>query len=950
MIRPLIQPAGFALAMALAAPAWAAEPVAPIELVKKVDIPYEMFTLPNGLRVIVHTDRKAPVVAVSIWYHVGSKDESKGKTGFAHLFEHLMFNGSENSPGDWFEPLRQIGGTDLNGTTWYDRTNYFQTVPTAALERTLFLESDRMGYLLGAVTQEKLDNQIGVVQNEKRQGDNQPFGQLEYFIGTTIAPEGHPYHHSTIGSMADLQAASLEDVKGWFRAKYGPDNAVLVLAGDIDAARAKLLVTKYFGSIPSGPKVERVNAPVPTLPAPVQKIIRDRVPYTLLTRTWAIEGVNGADTTALSVGASVLGGLSSSRLDNALVRQEQVAVSVSTSVQPFEQVGLFQVQAVVKPGQDATAVAARLDVLIADFIANGPTEDEVRRVATQSISGTLSGLEQVGGFGGKAVALAEGLVYSNDPAKYKKELNEIATITPARVKAAMAKWLTRPVAKIDVVPGERDTSPETLAITGDAPVAATVTAAADVPKAPAAATGAAKAARNMPPLDPFPALDFPTIERGKLKNGIPVYFARRATVPTVRVAVSFDAGSAADPKDGSGLQTLTLALLDEGTTTKNSTQIAEAQERLGAQISAGGSLDRSTVGLYALTANLAPSLDLLADVIRNPVFDAKEVERLRAQQLAGISAQLSEPEGIANYVLPSKLYGPDHPYGRPFSGTGGAASVAKLTRESVVRFRNDWLRPDNAAIYVVGDTSLAEVTALLDARFGNWPSNRMARPVKALTTPVPVPAATKIYFVDRPQSPQSVILMGQVLSSTGADDSLITLRRANDVFGGNFLSRINMDLRETKGWSYGVRSSVGGFEDRVAYTINAPVQADRTGDSVKAVLDQLRDYAGGKGTTVAERDRTVNGSIRELPGQYETSGAVLGAMQQIINLKRPDNFYETLGARYTALKPSDFDAAMRKAVDPNKFAIVIVGDAKVVRPQLEKLGLPVEIVQLPTAN
>ncbi len=938
MLRTVV----LALPLLFVSPAYAAEPVAPVELIKSVDIPYDMFTLPNGLRVIVHTDRKAPVVAVSIWYHVGSKDEPKGKTGFAHLFEHLMFNGSENSTGDWFEPLRQIGGTDLNGTTWYDRTNYFQTVPTAALERTLFLESDRMGYLLGAVTQEKLDNQIGVVQNEKRQGDNQPFGLLQYYIGTTLSPEGHPYRHSTIGSMADLQAASLEDVKGWFRAKYGPDNAVLVLAGDIDAARAKTLVAKYFGAIPRGPKVDRVAAPVPTLPAPVQTTIKDRVPYTLLSRHWAVEGVNGVDTAALSVGASVLGGLSSSRLDNALVRQEQVAVSVSAGVQAFEQVGAFQVQAVVKPGQDAAAVATRLDALVADFIAKGPTEDEVRRVATQSISGTLSGLEQVGGFGGKAVALAEGLVYSNDPAKYKKDLNEIAAMTPARVKAAMAKWLTRPVAKIDVVPGERDTSPAALAITGDTPVAAAA--------APAGATGPTKTARSMPPLDAFPPLDFPTIERAKLKNGIPVYFARRATVPTVRVAVSFDAGSAADPKDGAGLQTLTMALLDEGTTTKNSTQIAEAQERLGAQLSSGGSVDRSSVGLYALSANLAPSLDLLADVIRNPVFDAKEVERLRAQQLAGISAQLSEPAGIANYVLPAKLYGDGHPYGRPFSGTGDAASVARITRDAVVQFRRDWLRPDNAAIYVVGDTTLAEVTALLDARFGTWPSDRMARPVKALTTPIPVPAATKIYFVDRPQSPQSVILMGQVLASTGADDSLITLRRSNEVYGGNFLSRINMDLRETKGWSYGVRSSVGSFEGRVAYTINAPVQADRTGDSVKVLLDQLRDYAGAKGTTLAERDRTVNGSIRELPGQYETSGAVLAAMQQIVTLKRPDDFYEKLGARYTALTPADFDAAMRKAVDPSRFAIVIVGDAKVVRPQLEKLGLPLENVTLPTAR
>ncbi len=943
----MIRTTSVALAFILAAPAFAADKPAPVSaLIAKVDIPYEQFTLPNGLRVLVHTDRKAPVVAVSVWYHVGSKDEVKGKTGFAHLFEHLMFNGSENSPGDWFEPLRQIGGTDYNGTTWYDRTNYFETVPTAALERALYLESDRMGYLLGAITQEKLDNQIGVVQNEKREGDNQPFGLLQYYIGTTLSPDGHPYRHSTIGSMADLQAASLEDVKNWFRAKYGPDNAVLVLAGDIDAKRAKMLVAKYFGEIPRGPAIQRVNAPVPTLVAPVSEVIRDRVPYTLLTRNWAIEGVNGVDTAALTVAASVLGGLSSSRLDNALVRQEQVAVQVSASVESFEKVGVFQVQTVVKPGQDAAKVAARLDALVDDFIKTGPTEDEVKRVATQSISGTLSGLEQVGGFGGKAVALAEGLVFSNDPAKYKKDLAEIAAMTPARVKAAMAKWLTRPVAKIDVAPGERDTSPETLAITGDSPVATPPAASGAKPESKIVVSKV----RNAPPLDPFPALDFPAIERTTLKNGIPVYFARRATVPTVRVAVAFDAGSAADPKEMSGLQTLTMSLLDEGTTTLNSTQIAETQERLGARLSSGGGIDRSTVGLYALSANLAPSLDLLADVIRNPAFDPKEVERLRAQQLAGISAQLSEPEGIASYILPAKLYGPDHPYGRPFSGSGDAVSVAKITRDDVANFRRRWLRPDNAAIYVVGDTTLAAIKPLLDARFGNWPSDRMARPVKAFDVAIPAPATTKIYLADRPQSPQSVILMGQVLRNTGRDDSLVTLRRANEVFGGNFLSRINMDLRETKGWSYGVRSSVGSFENRVAYTINAPVQSDRTGESVKVLLDQLKSYVGTNGTTQAERDRTVNGSIRELPGQFETSGSVLGAMQQIVNLGRPDDFYQKLGARYAALTSADFDKSVREAIDPDKLVVVVVGDAAKIKPQLDKLGIPVETVQLPTVK
>jgi zinc protease len=944
----LVRRSLLALPLLFAAPAIAAEPAPVAELVSKVDIPYQQFTLSNGLRVIVHTDRKAPVVATSIYYHVGSKDEPKGQTGFAHLFEHLMFNGSENSPGDFFEPLQQIGATDYNGTTWFDRTNYFQTVPKPALETALFLESDRMGHLLGAVTQEKLTNQIGVVQNEKRQGDNQPFGLVDYYVFSTLFPEGHPYHHDTIGSMADLSAASLDTVKNWFRAKYGPDNAVLVLAGDVDVATAKPLVQKWFGDIPRGPAITRVKADVPTLAADKDIALKDRVPYTSIRRYWAVEGVNGKDNAALEVAASVLGGLSSSRLDNALVRGESIAVNVTAGVQTFEQIGLLSVSADAKPGTDPALVARRLDEVVAQFLKEGPTADEVRRVATRSISGTIGGFESVGGFGGKAVALAEGLVYSGDPARYKKDLATLAAMTPAKVAAAARTWMGRPVLRIIVSPGERDTSPATLAITGDLPAGAPKPA--EAPKPASAEVAAAKPARAAPPLGAFPGLTFPAIERTKLANGIPVYFARRADVPTVRVAVGFDAGSAADPQDKLGLQSLTMSLLDEGTTKLNSTQIAETQERLGATLSSGGSLDRSQVGLYALTANLAPSLDLLAEVVRNPAFDPKEVERLRNEQLARIAASLSQPQGIANTILPGKLYGDAYPYARPFGGTGTTATVKGLTRDDVVRFQRDWLVPDNAAIYIVGDTTMAQIKPMLEARLGNWPSNRMARPKKDFSVAIPTPPATKIYLADRPQSPQSVILAGQVLTLTGKDPSRIVLDQANDVLGGAFLSRLNMDLRETKGWSYGVNSSVRGFENRVPYIISAPVQSDRTGDSVAALIDQVKAYLGPKGVTAEELARTKNGSIRELPGSFETSAAVMGGLMSIVQLGRPDNYYTTLADKYRSMTAADLDKAARGAIDPSKFAIVVVGDAAKVKPQLEKLGYPLEIVQLPTAK
>jgi zinc protease len=932
-----------ALPLLFAQPAFAADGAPVADLIAQVDIPYQQFTLPNGLRVLVHTDRKAPVVAVSVWYHVGSKDEPKGKTGFAHLFEHLMFNGSENSPGDFFEPLQQVGATDYNGTTSFDRTNYFETVPTGALDKVLWLESDRMGHLLGGIDQTKLDNQRGVVQNEKRQGDNQPFGQLEYVTFGTLFPEGHPYRHNTIGSMADLDAASLTTVKDWFRANYGPDNAVLVLAGDIDLATAKRLVTKSFGAIPRGPLVKRLPAPVPTLRAPVTTVIKDQVPFTKIMRLWAVEGVNGKDAAALYAATGVLGGLSSSRLDNALVRNEKLAVSVTSSVQAFESVGVLTVSADVKPGVDAGVVAKRLDEIIAEFLKNGPTADEVRRVATRTVSGTIGGYESVGGFGGKAVALAEGLVYSNNPAKYKADLRAMAALTPAQVTAAARKWMGRPVFNLTVAPGPRDTSAAMLALTGDAPSTLP-------PPKPVVepARDDKPPARTPPAVGTLSALDFPAIERTTLSNGIPVFFARRTAVPVVRFSINFDAGFSSDPKDALGTQALMLAALDEGTKTRNSVQIAEESERLGANVSVSASIDRTSVGLYAMTANLGPSLDLLSDVVRNPSFAPSEVERVRGQQLAQIKGTLSSPEGVANYVLPTLIFGRAHPYGNPGSGTGEAASVAKISRDALVAFHRDWLRPDNAQIFVIGDTTLADLKPQLETAFGTWMPPSSPKPVKRFTAAIPAPA-NKIYLIDRPGSGQSVILGGTVLTQSGKDD-LVILRQANDVMGGGFLSRLNTDLRETKGWSYGVGSGINGYENRATFVVNAPVQADKTGDSVVALIGDMKDYLGPKGTTAAELVLTANGATRELPGQFETSDAVLGAMQRIIWLGRPDDYYEKLPGRYKTMTAAELDAAARASIDPSKIAWVVVGDAASVKPQLAKTGLTVEMLPPPSGN
>ena len=906
-----------------------AAPVA--DLVREVDIPYTRFTLDNGLTVLVHEDHKAPVVAVSVWYNVGSKDEPEGRTGFAHLFEHLMFGGSENAPGSYFTPMRNMGATDMNGTTWFDRTNYFETVPTPALEQALYLESDRMGYMLGAISQETLDLQRGVVQNEKRQGDNQPYGLFEYAQLEALFPEGHPYRHSTIGSMADLDAASMETVRDWFRSNYGPNNSVLVLAGDITPAKARELTEKYFGPIPRGPANTPAEAPVPTLSAPVRETMHDRVSNTRINISWAVPGMLDADTVPLSVGASVLGGLASSRLDNALVRGDQTAVSVSAGDNAFHRVGMFDIQVDVKPGEDPAAVEARTLEILNTLIAEGPTQAEVDRVATQTVSQRIQGLEQVGGFGGKAVALAEGQLYAGDPEHYKKELAAYASVTPAQVRTAMQKWLTRPSFTAITLPGEREAYEEAAA----APSGANHTPAAPIERVERMAR---------PEIGQVSDLDFPTVERARLSNGIEVVYAQRDAVPATKIAVDFDAGLAADDADALGLQTLMLDLMEEGTRTLNATQLAEAQEALGASISTGATMDRSMVSLSAVTPNLRPSVALLADVVKNPAFAPAELERLRATRLARIAAERTQPAALASRALPELIYGEASPYGRPFSGNGDDASVKAITGSDVQAEYAQWIRPDNAKIFVVSDRPLAEITPVLEANFGHWAAPASAKGVKNFA--VSIPAATpKIVLIDRPQSPQSYILGGAVLGASGTDD-LLVLNAANNVLGNDFLSRINSDLRETKGWSYGVSASVGGFQHRVPYLVTAPVQANQTGPAIAALNAQFNDFlTGGKGVTGEELQRTVNGNTRRLAGSYETSGAVLNAMRTNDMLGRPDNYPETVAARTNALTAAQLDAAAKAAIDPSKFVWVVVGDASVVRPQLDALGLPVEIRQ-----
>ncbi|MEL7190599.1 MAG: pitrilysin family protein, partial [Pseudomonadota bacterium] len=909
------------------------------QLVDQVAIPYEKFQLENGLTVIVHEDRKAPIVGVAVWYNVGSKDEPVGKTGFAHLFEHLMFNGSENAPNDYFQYLQEMGATDYNGTTSFDRTNYFQTVPRPALERALWLESDRMGYLLGAVTQEKLDNQRGVVQNEKRQGDNRPGGLIFYEILDKLYGEGHPYGHSVIGSMADLDSSSLDDVRQWFRDKYGPNNATLVLAGDVSPEEARPMVEKWFGPIAKGPVNTPAAAEVVPLSEPARTTMKDQVAATRITKYWPAPGMNDPDVFALDMGATVLGGLFSSKLDEVLVREEKLAVSVFAGFADFQRVGWLSAGAVVAPGVDPEVLEARLDEMIADYLETGPTADEIERAATSQLSGTIRGLEQVGGFGGKAVTLASGEVFSSDPDYYKKRLEAFATMTPEKVTTALNKWMSKPAFTLVLEPGERE---------GEYVEAGSVESAGDAEEAaPADNTLTVSVERPAPPIDTVASLDFPEVERATLANGMKVTYARRTAVPATYVTMEFDAGNAADPAGKTGLEDLTLAMFDEGTTTLNSKQIAEERERLGVSISIGGSSDRSSFTLSALSAKLAPSLDLMSDIIRNPAFEDSELERVRTQTITGIKQQLRNPGSIAQRTMAPEIFGEGTPYG----STSNIESVSAISRDDLVAFKDTWIRPDNGEVFVISDQSLEAVVAALNTAFGDWAAPELAKGEKTFKSNEKAATPTgRIILVNRPDSPQSQILGAQLTALQASDPDYVDFTNANNSLGGNFLARLNYNLRETKGWSYGIRGGPQAFENAVVYAIRGGVQADKTGASISEMIRETSEFLTTKGVTEEELTRNVANEIGELPGRFETSGSVLSALRSNAQFGRPDDYYETLVGKYQAQTQESLNAAAREVLDTQQFIWVVVGDAEQVQPQLEELGMQIEVRELPATE
>lgn len=873
---------------------------------REIDIPYERFVLDNGLTVIVHEDHKAPIVAINTWYHVGSKNEKPGKTGFAHLFEHLMFGGSEHSKGRYLDAMERIGATDLNGTTNSDRTNYFENVPTSAVDFTLWMESDRMGHLLGTLDQKTLDLQRGVVQNEKRQGENQPYGVTEQLLTQNTYPVGHPYSWTTIGDMADLDAASMTDVKEWFKTYYGPSNVVLVLAGDIDVKTAREKVTKYFGDIPAGPPVAHQQVWIAKMSGTHRQMVQDRVPQARIYKVWNIPEYGNAEADYLDLVSDCLSNGKSSRFYKRLVYEDQIATDARAFVDLSEIGGQFYVQATARPGQSLAQVEKELDEELARFLKNGPTPEEMQRVKAQYQANFIRGIERIGGFGGKSDRLAKNQVFLGSPDAYKVSLKRVQEATAEDLRSAAQRWLSDGVYILEVNPF---------------PDYKTASAGADRSTAPETGTP--------------PELKLPRLQRATLSNGLKIILAERHEVPLVNFTLAADAGFASDASTAPGTANLAMQVLTDGTRTRNALQISDELEALGATLRGSSNLDLSFVSLSALTAKLDPSLDLFADVVLHPSYPENEVKREQKLVIAGIEREQNTPSTMALRVLPALLYGAGHPYGNPLTGSGTKESVAKMTKEDLVKFHDTWLRPNNSTLIVVGDTTLSELTPKLEKHFAEWKSGNV--PAKNVKT-VRVAAKSAVYLIDKPGALQSVIIAG-VVAPPRANPQEIAIEAMNDSLGGTFGARLNMNLREDKHWSYGVRTVLRDARAQRPFYAFAPVQTDKTKESLVETNKEFRGIVGDHPVGGDELAKIQANETLKLPGSRETLNALGQSIVDIVQFGLPDDYYDTYAGKVRALKTNDVNAAAKEVVRPDNLIWIVVGDRAKIEAGVRELNL-----------
>lgn len=871
-------------------------------------VEFEKYTLSNGLQVILHVDRKLPIVHVNQWFHVGSKNEKPGRTGFAHLFEHMMFQGSKNAAEDYFTYVEKAGANlregGVNGTTDNDRTNYFATVPSGNLEALLWVESDRLATLTEALNQEKLDNQRDVVKNERRQGlENQPYGRAFKLIVENLHPAGHPYSWMVIGSHEDLTAASLDDVKEFFRTYYTPNNLSLVIAGDFDPAETKRLVEKYFGGIPPGPALDRPARWLPKLEG--ERIIEalDRVPQARTYMTWPVPEYFSPEEAPLELASAILTDGLSARLNKVLVYDRQLCTNVFSFNNPMEISGFFSVVATARPGVELEQIESIVTAELSRLAKEGPTPAELRRAQTKREYNFVTGLERIGGFGGKADLLNQYNIYLGDPNKFEADVNRFRRVTVNDVRQVVATWLdTRNRLLVRFHP-ETSGRPADVALDR----------------------------QQQPTLGVDKPFRTPEVKSAKAANGIDIFVVERPELPKVAVTFVTRAGNVADPSGKEGVANMVISTIDMGTKTRKALEIEDALGDLGTSLFGFATREASQLGFEVLSRNVDPALALVAEVVRQPVFPESEVDREKKRTLDNLSQQENNPNALAARIRGMLVFGHDHPYGRAML----PATVQQITRADLVAFHETYWKPASSALIFVGDITLAQATDLVQRHFGTWSGG--AAP--AVNIPAPKPMGTgKIYVVDRQDAAQTVVTQILPAPNRKAPD-YYALRLADAVWGGGgFGTRLNLNLRENKGYSYGVFSNLALLSQAGSWWANGGVQTNKTKESVAEFLAELQNLAGAKPISEKELEDAKATRIRGYAQQFESHGRIAQQIADLWAAGMPITELQRESDESAKATLAEVNAAAQKYAAPGQATLLLVGDVAKIEAGLRELN------------
>ncbi|MBA4321520.1 MAG: peptidase M16 [Odoribacter sp.] len=897
-------------------------------------IPIEKYSLANGLTVVLHEDHSDPIASVAIYYHVGSSRETEGKTGFAHLFEHMMFQKSENVGEDQFFRNIQGAGGSLNGSTNQDRTNYYEVVPKNALEITLWMESDRMGYLENTVTKSALANQQNVVQNEKRQSvDNAPYGFNQGLMLKYLYPKGHPYSWTVIGEMQDLTNATVEDVKAFHRKFYSPNNAFLVISGDINKEEVKAMVEKYFGEIPAGEKIEKRGAIPASLASTIRLYHEDnfaRAPQ--LTMVFPTVERYSKDSYSLNYLGELLAGSKKAPLYTILVKDKKLTSRVMARNGSQEIAGGFTISVTANPGVNLTEVEKAIFEGFDKFDKDGFSEEDLTRIKAGNETGFYSRFSSAQS---KAFTLAEYAMNTGNPEYYKKDLANSQSVTMADVKAVFNKYIKgKNFVETSFVPkGQVNLIVEGSVNAGI--VEEDVTKAAEVKIDAIADEVMVKTLTKfdrtvMPPVGPDPEVTIPSPWSGSLSNGIKIWGITQKELPLIQFSIDIDGGHILDKIEKAGVASLVAAMMNEGTKNKTPEQLEDAIGLLGSSIRVSSGNEDISISVNTLARNFEKTIALVEEILLEPRWDEEQFALAKSRIINNLKRNAANPNYLASSTLNKLIYG-DNILATDASGT--EESVAAITMDDLKEYYNKYFSPSIAKFLVVGDVDQQRAEAALAGMNQKWQPKEVLIP--EIKVPGP-PAKSRIYFVDVPGAKQSVISIGAP-SISRSDPDFYAATVANYKLGGSFNGVFNLILREEKGFTYGARSSFSGAKNYGSFTASSMVRTNSTLESVTIFKTEMEKYR--ESVPQEYIDFTKSSLLKGNALRFETLGSLLGMLSTMSSYNLPADYVKQEEAFVRGLTIEKQLELAKKYIDPSKMYYVVVGDARTQLKELEKVGL-----------